>query len=171
LKKIEALRKGRPDIGITTDIIVGFPGENRHDFEETLELVRSVQFDNLFGFKYSDRPDVPASRFSPKVDEQEKRERLAEVLKTQSRITLEKNKSLMGSCQEVLVEGLSKKGDGQLTGHTPCNKIVNFVNDMAGIGQIVPVKIVQAFSHSLLGELQGCCEEWARKKGGVLHAA
>lgn len=171
LRKVDALRAVRPHIGITSDIIVGFPGEKRKDFEETLDLVTSVQFDNLFVFKYSDRIDVPASTFSQKVDEQEKKERLAEVLEIQSQMTLDKHRSLIGSCQEVLVEGLSKKGDGQLTGHTPCNKIVNFVNDKVGTGVIVPVKIVEAFSHSLLGEFNGCFDERARKKGGVLHAA
>jgi tRNA-2-methylthio-N6-dimethylallyladenosine synthase len=171
LRKVDALRAVQPHIGITSDIIVGFPGETKKDFEETLDLVKSVQFDNLFVFKYSDRPYVPASTFSPKVGEQEKKERLAVVLDTQSQITLRKHRLLIGSCQEILVEGISKKGDGQLTGHTPCNKIVNFVNDRVGIGHVVPVKIVQAFSHSLLGEFNGCCEELTRKKGGVSHAA
>lgn len=171
LRKIDALRAVRPNIGITSDIIVGFPGEERKDFEQTLALVRSVQFDNLFAFKYSERPGVPASKFSRKVDEQEKVARLAEVLEVQSEITLDKYRSLIGYCQDVLVEGLSKKGDGQLTGHTPCSKIVNFVNDGVAMGDIVPVKIVDAYSHSLLGEYNGFCEERARKKGGVLHAA
>jgi tRNA-2-methylthio-N6-dimethylallyladenosine synthase len=171
LKKVEALRKVRPHIGITTDIIVGFPGERTRDFEDTLDLVRSVQFDNLFAFKYSDRPDVPSSRFSPKVDEEEKKVRLAEVLEIQSQITLGKYRSFVGTCQDVMVEGLSKRGDGQLTGHTPCNKIVNFVHDGVGMGHIVPVKIVEAFSHSLLGEVQESCEDRSRKKGGILHAA
>jgi tRNA-2-methylthio-N6-dimethylallyladenosine synthase len=171
LRKIEALRDVRPQIGITTDIIVGFPGETREDFEKTLDLVKSVGFDNLFAFKYSDRPDVPAAKFSEKVDEVEKKERLAEVLEIQTKITFDKYKSLVGTCQEVLVEGLSKKGDDQLTGHTPCNKIVNFVDDRVRIGQVVPVKIVEAFSHSLLGEPKERCGESPRKKRGLLHAA
>ena len=171
LRKIDLLRDARPHIGITTDIIVGFPGETREDFERTLDLVKSVEFDNLFAFKYSDRPDVPAARLSEKVDEMEKKERLAELLEIQSQITLDKYKSLVGTWQEVLVEGLSKKGDGQMTGHTPCNKIVNFVDDRVRIGQVVPVKIVEAFSHSLLGAPKERCGKSSRQKGGLLHAA
>ncbi|MBW2108938.1 MAG: tRNA (N6-isopentenyl adenosine(37)-C2)-methylthiotransferase MiaB, partial [Deltaproteobacteria bacterium] len=171
LKKVDALRKVRTDIAVTTDIIVGFPGETRGDFDKTLELVRQVQFDNLYAFKYSDRPDVPASRFSDKLDEMEKQERLAELLEVQSRITRKKNQSLVGTTQAVLVEGLSKKGNGQVTGHTPCNKIVNFPRDGVRIGQIVPVKILEAFSHSLLGRLDDHCGERFRTKGGMLHAA
>jgi tRNA-2-methylthio-N6-dimethylallyladenosine synthase len=170
-KKVDALRAVRPDIGITSDIIVGFPGEQKKDFEETLDLVASVRFDNLFAFKYSDRQGVPASTYRGKVDEQEKCERLAAVLETQSRITRDKYRSLIGSYQKVLVEGLSKKGDGQLTGHTPCNKIVNFLDDRADMGYMVPVKIVEAFSHSLLGECKGCRQERVPKKEGELHAA
>ena len=171
LRKIDALRQVRPKIGITTDIIVGFPGETRQDFEKTLDLVKSVRFDNLFAFKYSDRPDVPSAKFSKKIDKMEKKERLAEVLEIQSKITLDKYKALVGTWQEVLVEGLSKKGDDQLTGHTPCNKIVNFVDDRVRIGQVAPVKIVEAFSHSLLGQPKERRGESPRKKGGLLHAA
>jgi tRNA-2-methylthio-N6-dimethylallyladenosine synthase len=172
LRKIEALRNVRPDIAITSDIIVGFPGEDRSDFKETLSLIKSVEFDNLFAFKYSDRPDVPASRFSNKVEKVEKQHRLASLLEIQSMITLNKNRQLVGTTQEVLVEGLSKKGDGQVTGHTLCNRIVNFSADgTVHVGQVVSVRIVNALSHSLLGELQGCCGECSNKKGGILHAA
>jgi tRNA-2-methylthio-N6-dimethylallyladenosine synthase len=171
LAKIEDLRKVRPDIAITSDIIVGFPGEKDADFEETLDLVESVRFDNLYTFKYSDRPNVPASRFSNKVQEMVKRQRLARLLEVQNEITLKKNQSLVGTIQEVLVEGVSKKGNGQVTGHTPCNKIVNFSDSQARVGQLVPVKIVEASSHSLLGDPVEGCVEWSSKKGGILHAA
>jgi tRNA-2-methylthio-N6-dimethylallyladenosine synthase len=96
------------------------------------------------------------------------------VLEIQSAITLKKNKGLEGTTQEVLVEGLSKTGDAQMTGHTPCNKTVNFSNfSQKGVkvGQIVPVHIVEGLSHSLLGMPKSFWEERFGKKGGILHAA
>lgn len=171
LEKVAALRDVRPGIAITSDVIVGFPGETRADFEKTLELIQRARFDNLYAFKYSDRPDVPASRFSDKLGESEKQERLAELLEVQSRITREKHEALVGTTQAVLVEGPSKKRDGRVTGHTPCNKIVNFPPDGVRVGQIVPVKILEAFSHSLLGRLDGHRDERFCTKGGILYAA
>jgi len=151
---------------------VGFPGEEPPDFEDTLDLVKSVRFDNLFSFKYSDRRDVPASRFSNKVEEAEKKVRLARLLELQSSITSEKNKCLIGTTQMVLVEGLSKMGIDQITGHTPCNRIVNISECQVDIGQTIPVKIMDAFSHSLLGESSSMsCGKRSRKEGGALHAA
>jgi len=170
LARIEELREVRPDIAITSDIIVGFPGEKEADFEQTLDLVGTVGFDNLYTFKYSDRPNVPAVRFPNKVDEIMKRQRLARLLELQNEITLKKNRSLVGTIQEVLVEGVSKKGNGQVTGHTPCNRIVNFSDSRARVGQLVPVKVAEASSHSLLGEPVECCGEWSSKKGGILNA-
>jgi tRNA-2-methylthio-N6-dimethylallyladenosine synthase len=174
LKKITALRQVRRDLAVTSDIIVGFPGEEMADFDDTVGLVESVGFDNIFAFKYSDRRDVVAARFSDKVDESGKKERLARLLEVQSAITLKKNKGLEGTTQEVLVEGLSKTGDAQMTGHTPCNKTVNFSNfSQKGVkvGQIVPVHIVEGLSHSLLGMPKSFWEERFGKKGGILHAA
>jgi len=171
LAKIEGLRNGWPDIAITSDIIVGFPGESALDFKETLDLVKRVEFDNLYSFKYSDRPDVPASRFSKKVEEIEKSERLARLQEDQLAITLKKHQSLVGTSQEILVEGLSKKSNNQATGHTPCNKTVNFSDGTAEVGHVVPVKIIKAFAHSLLGESQRCYGSLMDKKGGMLHAA
>lgn len=171
LAKIENLRCTRPDMGITSDVIVGFPGEDVKAFQETLDLLEMVEFDNLFSFKYSDRRGVPASRFSNKVEETEKEARLAQLLARQQAITLRKNESLVGTCQGVLVEGHSKRGNGQATGHTPCNKTVNFPCGPAEIGRIVPVTITEAYSHSLRGERPKGSDEWSRQKGGVLHAA
>jgi tRNA-2-methylthio-N6-dimethylallyladenosine synthase len=171
LHKVEALRKVCPDISITSDIIVGFPGETMEDFNQTMELVRIVAFDNLFAFKYSDRPEVPSSKFSHKVEEEEKKVRLARVLQRQSEMTVKKHKALEGTIQEVLVEGISKMGDNQVTGHTPCKRIVNFSGDSALIGQIVPIRIVEGFSHSLLGQLEKDGGGGSGKEGGILHAA
>jgi tRNA-2-methylthio-N6-dimethylallyladenosine synthase len=133
--------------------------------------VKSIRFDKLFTFKYCDRINVPASRFSNKVSEAVKNERFARLLEVQTKITLKKNLSMVGTIQEILVEGSSKKSNEQLTGRTRCNKVVNFAHVSARVGEIVPVKIVEAFSHSLLGHPMGGLTHYADKKGGILHAA
>lgn len=172
LKKVAKLRNVRPDIAISTDIIVGFPGEERVDFEATLDLVRKVGFDSLFLFKYSDRPNVPAAKFSNKVPEAVKVERFSTLLEIQEKFTLKKNKALVRTTQDVLVEGPGKRLPNQLTGRTPCNRIVNFPDGMARVGRIVPVRIVEAFSHSLLGQPVGRDhEEYSGEDGGISHAA
>jgi tRNA-2-methylthio-N6-dimethylallyladenosine synthase len=175
LKKVEKLCNARPDIAITSDIIIGFPGEESVDFEATVDLVRRVGFDSLFLFKYSDRPGVPAARFSDKVPEAVKGERFSTLLEVQRGFTLKRNKALVGTTQEVLVEGPSKKSVIQLTGRTPCNRIVNFADgagSMACVGEILPVRIVEAFSHSLLGEpANKGYGEYYGENGGISHVA
>lgn len=169
LEKVENLRHTCPEIAITSDIIVGFPGETETDFKETLELIQTVEFDGLFAFKYSDRPNVAATRFSNKISEEEKKERLKQVLDLQDYYTTRKNKDLEGAIQSILVEGLSRKQnrmdkenddyDVQWTGRTSTNKIVNFnacKDDVACRkilpGRIARIRILKAFSHSLWGE-------------------
>lgn len=169
LEKIDKLRNICPRIAITTDIIVGFPGETRTDFKETLELMKTVEFDALFAFQYSDRPNAAAVRLSGKISEEEKKERLQQVLDLQDYFTTRKNKALIGSIQTVLVEGLSKKQNRvnhsdksqrlQWTGRTSTNKIVNFfknddehVSDEDMMGRLVNVNILKTFSHSLWGK-------------------
>ena len=175
VKKVARLRNVRPGIAITSDMIVGFPGEETADFEATVDLVRQVEFDGLFLFKYSDRPNVPAAKFSNKVPEALKGERLSTLLEVQREFTLKKNKALIGTTQEVLVEGHSKKSRNQLTGRSPCNKIINFkdsANCMARAGRILPVRIVEAFSHSLLGHPVGRGHgEYSGENGGMSYAA
>jgi tRNA-2-methylthio-N6-dimethylallyladenosine synthase len=171
LSRIKALREVRSDVAITSDIIVGFPGEGGADFEETLSLVESVRFDNLYTFKYSDRPYTPARKFSNKVDEAMKNERLCRLLELQAKITLEKHRSLVGTVQEVLVESPSKKREDQMAGRTPCNKIVNIADRTASVGQVLRVSVVQAFSHSLLGRPERSGRQGRGHKGGILHAA
>jgi tRNA-2-methylthio-N6-dimethylallyladenosine synthase len=175
LKRVEKLRQVRPDISITSDVMVGFPGEETVDFENTLDLVRQVGFDSLFMFKYSDRPNVPAVKFSNKVPDAVIGERFTALFEFQSGVTLKKNKALMGTIQEILVDGHSKRTPDQLMGRTPCNRVVNFPDDgdeAVGVGQILPVEIVEAFSHSLLGqrvaEVKG---KGAGENGGMSHAA
>ena len=175
LEKIEKLRKICPDIALSTDLIAGFPGESKSDFEDTLELMKQVEYDSLFAFKYSDRPNAKAAGFNDKISENEKRNRLQRILKLQEGFTARKNSLLTGSIQPVLVEGLSKKQETdnqhnsnnnvQWTGRTPTNKIVNFLHDDGqkisgdsisdGIyeGKVVDVKIEKALLHSLKGKL------------------
>jgi tRNA-2-methylthio-N6-dimethylallyladenosine synthase len=169
LEKVDRLRNHCPDIAISTDIIAGFPGERESDFEATLDLIRIVRYDNLFAFKYSDRPNAPATRFAAKIPDKEKKERLQRVLDLQERITTEKHRSLVGTTAPILVEGISKKqktsdspsaGEtAQWTGRTSTNKIVNFIQGnpyaLSGeppIGRMVDVKIENAFAHSLWGK-------------------
>ncbi len=175
LNKVARLRQVKPDISITSDIIVGFPGEKRADFDATIDFVCRVGFDSLFMFKYSDRPNVPAAGFSNKVPDAVIGERFSILLEVQTELTLKKNKALFGTIQEVLVDGPSKRSPDQLTGRTPCNRIVNFpdgAHGMAFVGQVLPVKIIETFPHSLLGELV-CKEKGGRsgEHGGLSDAA
>ena len=150
---IEDLRKTRPDITITSDMIVGFPGETEKDFEDSLRLIEEIEFDNLFSFKYSERPGTKALQLPGQIGEIEKQRRLALLQERQREKTLSKNKLLVGTFQEILVEGPGKRGDDQLTGRTLGNKVVNFSTKINLKGQLLKVKIVKAFQNSLLGEL------------------
>ena len=148
---IKKLRAVRPDIAITGDVMVGFPGESERDFEMTLDLIRQVQFDSLFSFKYSDRKGTLAEKMADKVDESEKSKRLSVLQDLQKRITLKKNKFLEGKQVEVLVEGKGK-GKRQLMGRTGSNKIVNFVCNNSLTGQLVKVVVKEGLLNSLRGE-------------------
>ncbi|MBP1739802.1 MAG: tRNA 2-methylthioadenosine synthase [Deltaproteobacteria bacterium] len=149
---IEGLRKARPGIAVTSDAMVGFPGEDEEDFEQTLDLIRRVEFDNLFSFKYSDREGTPAAKMGGKIQEPQKLARLARLQDLQRKITLRKNRELIGTDLEVLVEGASKKGQC-LTGRTATNKVVNFNNDKSYINKLINVTIKRASFNSLWGEL------------------
>jgi tRNA-2-methylthio-N6-dimethylallyladenosine synthase len=153
LEKIDRLRKACPPMAITADAIVGFPGEEEKDFEETLDLLGRVRFDELFSFKYSSRKGTRAAQFEDHVEPQVKQERLSVLQKLQKEITLEKNEALEGSSEEVLVEGSSKQGSRDVTGRTRSNKIVNFEGDRSLRGALVTVRITQAYAHSLRGRL------------------
>jgi tRNA-2-methylthio-N6-dimethylallyladenosine synthase len=146
------LRRVRPGMAVTSDVMVGFPGETEQDFQLTLDLMREIGFDNLFSFKYSDRRGTAAEKMEGKIDEKEKSARLAALQTLQKGITLEKNKALEGKEMEVLVEGHSKKGS-QLTGRTGTNKIVNLTGNPGIIGSIVKVTIELSFPNSLRGKL------------------
>ena len=153
LKKVDKLREICSNITITTDIIVGFPGETDSDFKKTIHLMEKVQFDNMFSFNYSDRDGTAAKNFTDKIDPAVKSERLAVVQDLQKKHTLEKNKAVEGAGEEVLVEGQSKNSEHDMTGRTRSNKIVNFEGGNDLVGKIVSVKIERAFLHSLRGRL------------------
>ena len=154
LAKIEALRTVRPDLQITGDMIVGFPGESEADFQETLSLMDEVGYTDLFSFKYSVRPGTSAAAYPDDVAADVKRERLDRLQGAQRKMTLERNRSFVGSVQNVLIEGVSKRGD-QLFGRTSGNRVVNFPGDPGLIGRLEDVVITRAFQNSLLGEIQG----------------
>jgi tRNA-2-methylthio-N6-dimethylallyladenosine synthase len=153
LEKIERLRQLCPDIGLSTDFMVGFPGEAEQDFQDTLRLLEQVQFDTLFSFCYSDRPHAKAIRFPDKVPDRDKHRRLVELQALQAKITLRRNQNEIGRMREILVEGPSKAGGDQWMGRTQQNRIVNFESPVDLTGQLVRVRIVAAYSHSLRGEL------------------
>jgi len=187
LEKITALRETCPEIAITSDIIVGFPGETEADFKQTIALIEQVEFDGLFAFIYSDRPSAPAGRFRGKITEAEKKQRLQEVFDLQARITEKIHTRLKGSVQEVLVEGHSKKQinenqgrvpEGvQWTGRTTGNKIVNFVQTGSyaetgiAVGKMVCVRIEKTFPHSLWGSAVTCDPGHSLVKGEESYAA
>ncbi len=153
LDRIAALRQVRPDITLTTDIIVGFPGEDDRDFLATMELLDTVRYLGAFSFKYSDRPQAKAIAFDNKVDEMVKSERLRILQERQDVISLQKNREYEGSVQLVMAEGESRNGDGQWSGRTMGNIIVNFNGAALAPGQEVTVKITEGLLHSLRGEI------------------
>jgi tRNA-2-methylthio-N6-dimethylallyladenosine synthase len=153
LEKINHLRKGCPPIALTADVMVGFPGEEKKDFEETLDLIQKVQFDDLFSFKYSPRKGTRAAQFEDKVEEKVKQERLSILQEIQKEITLRKNQELEGRVKEVLVEGRSRQSAQDVAGRTRSNKIVNFKGDLSLVGMLVPVQISKGYPHSLRGEI------------------
>lgn len=154
-KKIDQLRKVRPDVTVTSDIIVGFPGETDAHFEETLAYLKEIQFDNVYAFSYSPRPGTEAAQFHDDVPDTVKEERLQILFNLQRDIAYQKNLTRVGCTEEVLVEGESRKGKGQLTGRTPHNRIVNFYGDPQNRGVIMNVKIKKAHPYSLSGEIHG----------------
>ncbi len=153
LAKVEKLREVCPDISITSDMIVGFPGETEADFRATLDLMEKVRFDSLFSFKYSERPGTAATQLDGKVPMEEKGRRLRELQALQDKHTLQKNLACVGRKEELLVEGYSKQSRREFTGRTRANRIVNFGSRENCLGRTVSVHISAAYPHSLRGEL------------------
>ncbi len=139
---------------LTTDIIVGFPGETKEDFTHTMDVVRQVRYDLIYTFLYSPREGTPAARMADEVPQEVKMERFNQLLTLQNQISLEKNKALLGSEVEILVEGKSKNNDQVLTGRTRGGKVVNFYGAEHHIHQLVQVNITDAKTWSLWGEMK-----------------
>jgi tRNA-2-methylthio-N6-dimethylallyladenosine synthase len=149
---IEKLRRARPHIGITTDIIVGFPGETEKDFEETLSLAREVEFDNAYIFKYSPRRDTPAAAMPDQIPQLIREERNQQLLETINEIGARKYENFIGRQTQILVEGPSKKNAARMSGRTRCNKIVLFDGAERHRGQIMDLKITRTGSFTLYGD-------------------
>ena len=153
LKLIEKLRKTVPDITLSTDIIVGFPGESNEDFEETLSIVKEVEYDSAFTFIYSIRKGTPAEKFEDQIEESEKHRRFDLLVNAVNEISEKKNKAYQNRVEKVLVDGVSKNDKSTLTGRTDGFKLVNFAGKKELIGSIVDVKITDAKTFSLFGEV------------------
>jgi tRNA-2-methylthio-N6-dimethylallyladenosine synthase len=152
-QKIRKLRKVRPDISVSTDIIVGFPGETDADFEQTMKLVEDIGFDQSFSFIFSRRPGTPAANLADDTPESVKHGRLARLQATINANAKQISEAMVGSVQSVLVEGPSKKNPHEMTGRTENMRYVNFPGDARLIGQFVDVQITQAMSNSLRGRV------------------
>ncbi|MDX2164698.1 MAG: tRNA (N6-isopentenyl adenosine(37)-C2)-methylthiotransferase MiaB [Gammaproteobacteria bacterium] len=151
--KIKKLKQVRPDISITSDFIVGFPNETDEDFEATLKLVEEINFDNSYSFIYSKRPGTPAANLPDNISEETKKNRL-QILQAKLVHQMDQHSlNMLGTTQSVLVEGLSKKSDQEMTGRTESNRIVNFKGTADLIGKIIPVKITDIKRVSLQGEM------------------
>jgi tRNA-2-methylthio-N6-dimethylallyladenosine synthase len=154
LELIAELKETVPDLALSTDLIVGFPGETEDDFARTVEAVEEVGYDNVFAFRYSRRPGTPAAEMADQVPETVKAERNTRVLAAAVRVGAARSGRLVGREMEILVDGASRKDATQASGRTRCNRVVNF--DAAGrdlTGEIAHVRITEALPHSLRGEL------------------
>ena len=153
LRKIDQLRDACPQISITSDIIVGFPGETQKDYQETIDMMEKIRFDSVFSFKYSERKGTAAQKLQDQVSEAEKRQRLKELQALQDRHTQEKNSALEASVQEVLVEGRSRNSEQDMMGRARSWRIVNFKGRPDLIGKQVFVEITRGYLHSLRGKM------------------
>ncbi|MEM7465793.1 MAG: tRNA (N6-isopentenyl adenosine(37)-C2)-methylthiotransferase MiaB [Pseudomonadota bacterium] len=153
LSKIRRLRSVRPDISISSDFIVGFPGETQQDFDQTMKLIEKVDFDNAFSFVYSARPGTPAASLDDEVTAAEKKHRLAILQRRINEQTQEKSKAMQGTQQRVLVTGKSKKTPDDMSGRTENNRVVNFPGDESLVGQFMNIEITEILPNSLRGRL------------------
>jgi tRNA-2-methylthio-N6-dimethylallyladenosine synthase len=167
LELIAELEDTVPGIALSTDLIVGFPGEEEADLEQTVEMVERIRYDNAFVFRYSRRPGTPAAAMPDQVPEEIKARRNSRLLEVATRVGAARSRALEGRVLPILVDGVSRKNPDEAAGRTRCNRVVNF--DAHGrrlLGEVVPVLITQALPHSLRGELAG-----AGAEGRVLATA
>ena len=153
LELFDKIKETVPNVSISTDIIVGFPGEEEEDFQETLDLVRHCKFDNAFTFIYSPRENTPASRLADNTPLEVKEKRLQELNQLVNQYFLENNQKKVGNIEKVLVEGKNENGKTDLYGYTETNKLINFNGSSDVIGKIIDVKVTDAKTWSLDGEI------------------
>ncbi len=154
LSIVDEVKSKIPDVTLTTDIIVGFPGETDEDFLKTVELLKTVRYDSIFSFIYSKRTGTPAEKMADVMTEEHKHENFSKMLEIQNEISLEKNKALIGSVQSVLVEGQSKTDHDKMSGRSEGGKLVHFSSDAVRPGDIVKVKIESVNTWTLSGKLE-----------------
>ena len=154
LDAVEKIKSFRPDLRVSSDFIVGFPGETADDFQKTLDLVNEVKFDSSFSFIYSKRPGTPASKLEDNTSADEKKERLKTLQDQLNLYHREHSNSMIGSIQRCLVTGLAKRSPEQLQARTECNRVINFdLKNIRFIGKLVDIEVTEALSYSLLGTL------------------
>src|SRR5881409_1909377 len=160
LELVGEIRHAEPAMAFSTDLIVGFPGETEADFEQTLEMVEGIGYDNVFVFRYSRRPGTPAAAMDDQVPDDVKARRNSRLLDVATRVGAERSGRLAGRTMEVLIDGVSKKNPRELSGRTRCNRVVNFDGQgRASVGELASVHIDQALPHSLRGTLASRPEE------------
>ena len=153
LEKIAKVKAAIPDIALSTDVIVGFPTETNEDFEDTLDVLRKVEFDTIFSFIYSRRAGTPAAKLDFVLTNEEIHKNFDRLLEVQNAISKRKNEAYVGKTYQVLVDGVSKNNDKMLSGRTDTGKIVNFKGDKSLTGKYIDVKITEAHTWSLNGKL------------------
>ncbi len=153
LDKVAMVRDAIEDVAITTDIIVGFPGETEEDFEETMSLVEEVGYDAAYTFQYSPRPLTEAADYDDQVPKEVVQDRFERLVALQERMSFDRNRAMVGRTEEIIVEGPSKKDSSRLTGRTRTNKLIHFPSDGAGEGSFRSVRVTAAHPHHLDGEL------------------
>ena len=152
---IDKLKKVRPDMRFSSDFIVGFPGETKQDFTDTMNIINEVKFDESYSFIYSARPDTPAATMEDNVSHEEKKERLNILQARLNQLSYGYSRKMVGSVQKCLVTGISKKDPGQLQGRTICDRVVNFRSDSIDlVGQLINIRINDALPNCLRGSIQ-----------------
>jgi len=160
LELVREIRDAVPEMAFSTDLIVGFPGETEADFEQTLDMVEQVGYDNVFVFRYSRRPGTPAATMPDQVADEVKARRNARLLEVAGRVAAERSRALVGRTLDVLVDGASKKNAGELSGRTRCNRVVNFDGQgRVSSGDVTRVRVTEVLPHSLRGTLAAHAEE------------
>ncbi|HKK13709.1 MAG TPA: tRNA (N6-isopentenyl adenosine(37)-C2)-methylthiotransferase MiaB [Gammaproteobacteria bacterium] len=168
---IRRLRAARPDLSLSSDFIVGFPGETDGDFEATMDLIEAVGFDHSFSFVYSPRPGTPAAALADEVPAAQKKARLARLQRRINEMALAISESMVGTVQRVLVDRPSRKSPRQMSGRTENNRVVNFDGGPELLGRFVDLRIVEALPNSLRGELHGPADPARRDASGTRLSA